>query len=135
MDKNAKADIASRNDIIRLVDAFYDKVKQDDTIGFIFNTIIGSDWSHHLPVMYDFWTSVLLQTPAYTGNPIKKHIETDKRIRLEEIHYKRWLELWNETVDALYSGSIADESKKRAALMMELISTKVQWAREGKAIQ
>lgn len=135
MDAVANNDISSREHIIELVNTFYDKVKKDETIGHIFHDIIGADWSHHLPIMYDFWTTILLHTAAYSGNPVKKHIDIDKRIRLEEKHYKRWQELWNETVDALFQGAVAEEAKKRAALMIQLIDMKVQWAREGKAIQ
>ena len=128
-------DINSRKEIESLVDAFYEKVRKDDTIGFIFNEIVGDDWSHHLPVMYSFWETVLLHKQGYTGNPVLKHIAIDKQIPLQEQHYQRWLALWTTTIDSLYSGAVADEAKKRAFLMMNLISMKVQWAREGKTLQ
>ncbi len=34
-----KGDITNRMDIEQLINAFYDKVKKDDVIGFIFNDI------------------------------------------------------------------------------------------------
>jgi hypothetical protein len=34
----------------------------------------------------------------------------------------------------MFAGARADEIKKRASLMMELISMKVDWARQGKSI-
>lgn len=128
-------DIATREDIENLVNTFYDRVKIDNTIGLIFHQMIGQDWSHHLPIMYSFWSMVLLETGGYTGNPVKKHIEIDKRYQLTQEHFTRWMELWNDTVDNLYQGPKADEAKKRALLMKDLISMKVQWAREGKTIQ
>ena len=49
-----KKDIENRTDIELLVRSFYDKVKIDDTIGYIFNDIAKVDWEKHLPVMYNF---------------------------------------------------------------------------------
>ncbi|MCW3121825.1 MAG: hypothetical protein JWQ38_1317 [Flavipsychrobacter sp.] len=130
-----KKDIVETVDIELLIDTFYDRVKQDATIGHIFSTIIGDDWSHHLPVMYRFWESVLFSKPGYTGNPIKKHIDIDKRIPFEKAHFDRWLELWNETVDSLFDGEIAAQAKNRAMLMANLISMKVEMSRDSNFIQ
>lgn len=127
-------DIQAREDIELLVNTFYDRVKQDETIGFIFHQVIGEDWSHHLPIMYAFWETVIFQKAGYTGNPVKKHIDIDQQIPLKEEHYARWVALWTETVDDLFAGANADEIKNRAALMMNLISIKVQMARQGKTI-
>lgn len=128
-------DIENRADIELLVNTFYDSVKQDETIGYIFKDIIGDDWSHHLPVMYMFWETILLAKPGYMGNPIGKHIEIDRRIPLQQEHYDSWISLWDATVDKLFAGDVAEEAKKRAKLMIELIKTKVTAARSGKAIQ
>lgn len=127
-------DITNRQDVEQLVNTFYDKVKADATIGHIFHTIIGEDWSHHLPIMYNFWETVLLGKAGYVGNPIKKHIELDKQIPLEKAHYDKWQALWNETVDTLFAGPIADDAKYKAGNMVNLISMKVVMARDGKSI-
>jgi len=129
-----KKDITTDNDIMLLVNTFYDKVRPDETIGHIFKNIIGDDWSHHLPIMYRFWGSVLLNTPGYTGNVIKKHVDIDKRITLQKEHYDRWLALWTETVDDLFVGENAEQAKNRASLMIHLIGMKVEMARLGKSL-
>lgn len=129
-----KKDISNISDIQTLVDSFYDKVKIDATIGFIFDRIIGDDWSAHLPIMYNFWNTVLLGEAGYTGNPVMKHIALDKQIPLQQSHYDTWLTLWTETVDELYTGSVAEDAKKKAGNMLQLISMKVNMARDGKAI-
>lgn len=129
-----KQDIQNIDDIKILINTFYDVVKKDDTIGFIFNEIIGEDWSEHLPVMYRFWNTVLFGEAGYTGNPVMKHIALDKQIPLQEAHYTTWLRIWTNTVDDLYSGSIAEDAKKKAGNMVQLISMKVNMARDGKAI-
>jgi len=130
-----KNDITNKADIEVLINFFYDKVKKDEKIGFIFNKIIGSDWSHHLPLMYDFWNMVLFSQPGYAGNPTRKHVEIDKKIPLQKEHFDRWLELWNETVDNLFIGEIANEAKNRASLMANLISIKVEMGRDGNLVQ
>lgn len=127
-------DISERDDLRVLVDSFYDKVRQDEVIGHIFHKIIGDDWSHHLPIMYSFWGMVLFGEAGYTGNPVRKHVEVDRIVPLAEEHYTRWLELWTETVNSLFAGEKAEEAKKRAGIMVQLISTKVQAARDNKSI-
>lgn len=127
-------DINDSNDIEVLVNTFYDEVKKDEYIGHIFYKIIGDDWSHHLPIMYSFWSMVLLGKQGYSGNPVRKHVEVDRRVELKDEHYNRWLQLWNATVDSLFAGERAEEAKKRAVLMMQLISMKVQAARDNKSI-
>ncbi|MBS1773355.1 MAG: group III truncated hemoglobin [Bacteroidetes bacterium] len=128
------ADINTVEDIQLLVNSFYDKVRKDNIIGYIFDSIIGEDWSHHLPIMYQFWDTVLFANAGYTGNPMKKHIDIDNKMPLKEEHYEQWLRLWFETIDELFAGEIAEKAKSRAAAMMQLISMKVQMAREGKTI-
>ncbi|MEZ5018265.1 MAG: group III truncated hemoglobin [Flavipsychrobacter sp.] len=130
----SKLDIQNREDIELLVNTFYDDVKQDDTIGYIFQETIGDDWSHHMPIMYQFWESVLLGKATYSGNPIQKHIKLDQNIPLKEEHYGQWLNLWTSTVDKLYEGEIADLAKNRASNMVHLIKMKVEMARSGKSI-
>src|ERR1043165_255182 len=124
-------DIRDRKDLEMLVNAFYDEVKPDPVIGFIFNTIIGDDWSHHLPIMYNFWDSVLFSKPGYMGNPVRTHVDVDKKTALTKEHFGQWLVLWNQTVDELFSGEIADMAKNKAALMANLINMKVDMSRSG----
>ncbi|HYD22060.1 MAG TPA: group III truncated hemoglobin [Flavipsychrobacter sp.] len=129
-----KNDVADEKDVQLLVDTFYGKVRKDAIIGHIFDSIIGENWSHHMPVMYRFWEMVLLGKTGYAGNPVRKHIEVDRKIALAEEHYDRWLQLWNTTVNSLFAGTRAEEAKKRAAIMMQLISVKIQAARDNRSI-
>src|SRR5689334_5499873 len=101
-------DIATRQDIETLINRFYDKVKKDDTIGLIFNDIMKVNWEEHLPVMYDFWETLLLGASNYNRNAMGIHFEVNRRIKLEEKHFNRWLELFTGTVDELFKGEIAD---------------------------
>lgn len=119
-------DITTTADVELLINTFYDKVKKDDTIGYIFNEVIGRDWSHHLPVMYKFWNMVLLTIPGYEGYPTRKHVEVNKQTPLKKGHFDRWLLLWDNTIDHLFKGEIADQAKTKAQLMANLIHIKIE---------
>ena len=127
-------DIASREDLVILVNTFYDRVKVDEVIGHIFNSIIGNDWSVHLPIMYTFWNTVLFGAEGYKGQAIGKHIEIDQKIPLQPQHFDRWIELWNDTVDALFEGPNATRIKEKALTMLQLIQFKVTASRTGKSL-
>ncbi len=124
-------DIENVVDIQLLVNTFYDRVKIDEKIGYIFTQIIGEDWSHHLPIMYDFWNMVLFSAPGYAGSPVKKHVDLDKKTPLNKEHFDHWLVLWTDTIDSLFAGEIADMAKNKAALMANLINMKVEMGRLG----
>lgn len=124
-------DIENRADIETLINSFYTTARKDDLLGPIFNTIIGEDWSHHLPRMYDFWNMVIFAAPGYSGNPIRKHVDTDRRMPMNKEHFDRWLELWTATVNNLFEGEYADIAKNKAGLMAQMIHIKVEMARKG----
>ena len=124
-------DLTNIKDVEILVNSFYDVARKDDLLGPIFNTIIGDDWSHHLPIMYKFWDMVLFETPGYKGHTVKKHIDVDHKMPMRKEHFDRWLTLWTTTVDKLYEGSIADIAKNKAGLMANMIHMKIEMARMG----
>ena len=127
-------DIESKDDLVTLVNTFYERVRRDNTIGHIFNTIIGDDWSVHLPIMYTFWNTVLFGAEGYKGQAVGKHVEIDRKIPLEPAHFDRWILLWNDTVDTLYAGENAERVKAKALTMLQLIQFKVMAARSGKSL-
>ena len=112
MDK--KRDIISRADIDLLIRAFYEKVKQDDTIGIIFNEIMHIDWEHHIPVIVDFWDSALLDADVYHKNAMEPHFAINKIFPLKQEHFERWLKLFTGTVDEYFEGRVAKLAKTRA---------------------
>ncbi|HRZ73571.1 MAG TPA: group III truncated hemoglobin [Flavobacterium sp.] len=119
-----KKDIHNRNDIIRLVDAFYDKIKTDQVIGFIFNEVAHVNWENHLPKMYDFWENVLFFTGNFDGNPMQKHKELHNKCPLSHAHFDHWNEVFRQTVDELFKGEKAEEIKLRAKSISDVIMYK-----------
>jgi hemoglobin len=101
-----KSDIKTKQDIEKLVDTFYSKVQVDPLLAPVFAHV---NWSEHLPVMYSFWTSMLLGTQTYTGNPLQRHLH----LKIDHNHFQAWLSIWHQTIDELFSGPVAEETKMR----------------------
>lgn len=121
-------DITTLDDIKSLVDTFYERVRQDDLLGPIFNERIGDHWPRHLDTMYRFWQTVLLGEHTYMGSPFPKHMT----LPIEGVHFEKWLALFTETVDSLFAGPVADDAKWRAARMAEMFNYKLTLGRNGK---
>ncbi|MBS1533762.1 MAG: group III truncated hemoglobin [Bacteroidetes bacterium] len=109
-----KPDIQNRKDIETLVNAFYDKVKTDAVIGYLFNEVAQVNWQTHLPKMYDFWQNILFFTGNYDGNPMAKHKELHQKSSMNPSHFAHWNKLFTETVDQFFQGPKAEEIKNRA---------------------
>ena len=90
MVKNEKEDLDSLDQIIKLVDLFYGKVKEDNLIGPIFEDRIKGHWDKHLQKMYTFWQTVLLAEHTYYGSPFPPHakLPIDKKHFLLRDYYK-----------------------------------------------
>ena len=102
-----KNDITNREDIQLLVDDFYRKVQADDLLGPVFSHV---NWPQHLPVMYDFWSSMLLGDQSYRGNPLQKHLP----LGIQPEHFQQWLKLFHATVEEHFAGEKAEEVKIRS---------------------
>ncbi len=104
---HAKTDIQNRGDVERLVDLFYEQVRQDDLLSPVFAHV---NWPAHLPTMYNFWSSLLLGDSSYQGNPFQKHMN----LAIRGEHFDRWLLLFSRTVRDHFDGQKAVEALERA---------------------
>ena len=120
-----KRDIENREDIELMVDEFYEKVKTDPVIGFIFNDIAKVNWNRLLLTMYDFWESTIFLTGGYDGDPLKKHKHLNQLITLKKEHFSQWNRLFTESVDALFEGRNASLAKQRAANISAVMQIKI----------
>lgn len=92
------AAVGVTEDMIRTqVHTFYGRVRQDPELGPIFNGKI-ADWDEHLAKLCDFWSSVLLMTGRFKGQPMRAHLQTPQ---IEPPHFGRWLEIWRQTAREL----------------------------------
>jgi hemoglobin len=120
------SDIKVLDDIEQLVDSFYTKVRTDELLGPIFNGVIGDRWPAHLSKMYTFWQTVLLKEHTYYGSPFPPHA----RLPVGKEHFKRWLDLFNATVDEHFQGEKAEEAKWRAGKMADMFLMKIEYHRD-----
>ena len=114
-------DILTLEDIKLLVDTFYDKVREDQLLGPVFNERIQNRWPEHLAKMYTFWQTVLLGEHTYYGSPFPPHAN----LPVGKEHFERWLSLFSQTLNELFSGEIASEALWRANKMAVMFQYKI----------
>lgn len=122
-----KSKISSLEEVKRLVDVFYGKVRKDPLLSPIFEKAIGDNWDTHLGRMYAFWQTVLLEEHTYYGSPFLPHA----KLPIKKHHFDQWLLLFNETLDTEFSGEIAKEAKWRAQKMAEMFQMKLEYMEQN----
>jgi hemoglobin len=83
--------------IAALVHGFYGKARRDPTIGPVFEDAV-DDWDDHLSKLCDFWSSVMLTTGRYKGNPMAAHLKQP----IQPEFFEHWLDLWRETAGEVF---------------------------------
>ena len=120
-----KPDISGRPQIEQLVNAFYQRVRGDAVLGFIFDRIAQTNWETHLPKMYAFWETVLFRSGGYTGNPLAAHAKLVPQTEMGRAQFDHWLMLFRITVDELFAGEKADHIKNCAEDMANVIHARI----------
>jgi hemoglobin len=115
-----RPDLASRADVEALLRRFYYQVFDDDLLAEPFADLAASGFESHVPVMCDFWETVLFRAGLYRGSALAVHREVQHRTPLAAVHFVRWLALWKSTVDRMYSGPVAEQAKTQA--------TRIAWS-------
>jgi len=108
-------DLESRADIHDLVVGFYREIVFDELLEPVFGEVAEVDWALHIPTLIDYWCRVLLRQPGYVGSIIEahRHVHDLEPLRIE--HFDRWYGLWTESIDARWTGPLADHAKEHAA--------------------
>src|SRR5688500_14458151 len=78
----------------RLVASFYARVRADADLAPLFEGAV-EDWPAHLEKLVAFWSSVMLASGRYKGNPMAAHFR--HRDSITPAQFDRWLALWAET--------------------------------------
>ena len=120
-----KKDIENRADIIVFVDAFYGCLLEDPLLRSIFLDVARINLADHLPVIYDFWETVLFQTGAYRGDTLEKHLELHMERALEKKHFERWLQLFSKSLNALFEGDKTEEARQKARSIATVMKVKI----------
>jgi len=118
-------DIRNRADISALVVAFYTRAFADDEIGYIFTEVMHMDVQAHLPVMCDFWETVLFQAGSYRRDAFEIHRTIDALEPLTREHFQRWENVWHQTVEEMFNGEKANLAKLHGSRMAGSISRRL----------
>lgn len=109
-----KQDIGTRADLETLLTEFYKIAIYDGEIGHHF---VDMDLEAHMPIIVDFWEKVLFGNPVYFNNPLTIHQKLHEKFPLKFEHFVRWVEIFGQTVDRLFSGEMAETAKLRAKMI------------------
>lgn len=122
MERAVTTDQITEGAIRRLVGAFYGKVRADPELGPIFERAIGGNWDPHLAKMCDFWSSVMLTSGRYKGNPVAVHQHV---AGIELQLFDRWLALFEQTCGELFDATIAAAFTTKARRIAESLKLAV----------
>jgi hemoglobin len=105
-----------------LVEEFYARVRGNPALRPVFEMAIAEEeWPEHLATMKRFWSSVMLTSGRYSGNPVAVH----RAIAGIERHlFAEWLTLFSETASELFDTAPASEFTTKA----QRIATSLQLA-------
>ena len=120
--KPIKHDIQNKEDIKLMVDSFYDKVNNNTILSYVFNDFSKVNWDEHLPKMYGFWNTLIFAKKDYKGNPFASHIN----LPVQKEHFDKWIELFDNNMDELFKGEIAEATKLRAKSIAQIFQSKLQ---------
>lgn len=114
----APPDLTTRGAIDELVTTFYREIVFDELLEPVFSEIAEVDWAEHIPVLIDYWTSILIGTDDYRGSIMGVHRHLHGLAPIERAHCDRWFSLWVGCIDERWAGPVADRAKSHAAALM-----------------
>jgi hemoglobin len=108
--------------IEKLVAHFYSRAQEDKLLGPIFNEVARVDWEQHIPLLCQFWNSIMLKTSEYHGNAYMKHVLIGKQIAVQEEHFSRWLDLFQQEAIKHLPTDAAKQIVDRSILIAKSLS-------------
>ena len=106
----------TEDEIATLIPRFYDRVRTDAVLGPVFDGAIHS-WPPHLETLKAFWSSVMLTTGRYKGNPMLAHMKHLATLTPEM--FDRWLALWAGVTSEQLPPAAAAALQSKAARIAE----------------
>ena len=119
-------DIETKQDLEILLSKFYTKLFSDETISYIFTDVAKINLETHLPKIIDFWNLSLFGKGNYSNNVMKIHLDLNQEEKLNEKHFKTWLNTFNLTVDESFSGKNSEIIKTKALSIATVMQIKMQ---------
>ena len=84
----------TRDDIARVVAAFYEQIRQHPSLGPVFAAHV-TDWPMHEEKITRFWANAILYERAYDGNPAQVHKQAQN---VRPGMFEPWLALFDMTL-------------------------------------
>jgi hemoglobin len=130
-----KSDHITKASIKKLVDSFYAKVMEDTLLRPIFLQAIGEDpktWEFHMQRMHDFWSSIMLGSGRYHGNPFQKHKDLPA---FDVALFDRWLILFAKTAQEIHTEEVANRYIEKSNRIAESLKMGLSFTLQKKGQQ
>ncbi|TVZ55477.1 hemoglobin [Lutibacter sp. Hel_I_33_5] len=121
-----KSDITTREDIVILIESFYQKLLDDEHMSPFFKDIVAKGkLKHHLEVITDFWEDILLHSTKYKNNTMQKHVDFASKIPFKKEHFKIWVSYFFKTLDEHFLGENVEVLKNRVRSIATVMQLKL----------
>ncbi|MBB4858602.1 hemoglobin [Novosphingobium chloroacetimidivorans] len=114
------------SEIRPVVERFYDRIRGDEALGPVFGAAV-HDWDDHHARLADFWSSVMLTSGRYKGNPVALHLRHADA--LTPAAFERWLTLWAATTQEMLPPPVARAMQAKAARIGESLQLAIRYRR------
>jgi hemoglobin len=120
-----KRDIESRENLESFLKLFYKKAFADELIGYFFTEVVPLDLKTHIPIIANFWESIVFSTHSYRKNVMEIHQHIHHLSKIKKEHLDRWVKLFTETLDENFEGQKTELMKQRARSIATLMDIKL----------
>jgi hemoglobin len=120
--------VIDESQLEKLIPHFYALIRRDELLSPLFNAAI-SDWPGHMDKLIAFWSSVMLTSGRYKGNPMAAHLKHGTQIT--PAMFERWLALWSEATSESLPAPVAAALQAKAARIAESLSLALFFRLDG----
>lgn len=120
-----KKDIETREELEEFLRAFYKSAFADELIGHFFTEVVPLDLKTHIPVIANFWESIVFNKPSYRKNVMGVHRHIHHLSKIQKEHLDRWVKIFTETLDETFEGPKTELMKQRARSIATLMDIKL----------
>jgi hemoglobin len=120
-----KNDIETREELEEILKIFYKKAFADELIGYFFTEVVPLDLKTHIPVIANFWESIVFNKPNYRKNVMEVHQHIHHLSKIQKEHLDRWVKIFTETLDENFAGAKTELMKHRARSIATLMDIKL----------
>lgn len=109
----------TKENIMKLMDIFYTKIRKDEHLADIFNAKVGYEdeqWEHHKEKIGRFWRQMLLGEDVFEGQPLKKHLDLP---HFPREFFEIWLKLFDDSLKMVYEKEVAQDILMRAQMIAQ----------------